>query len=153
MFLLFGFLHFQKAPFYSTIAVAVSGFILASSLSILFAGDYCLQLTRDGLRLKQGAADRFVRWADIKIIRIGWYATGYMRWTYPRQIFVNYRQQTKDQILMIYPGFFGVSVAKMVSNILPYCVDYPRLSQTMRADSEKNGVPLVKTNGTLSEIK
>jgi Bacterial PH domain len=129
---------FQKSPVMSALGIIFFGLSFSFSSFHLFTNSYRLEISEQGLMLSDFFQTRTIRWSDIKTIRIGWsWGDGY--WIpYEKRVFITYRKESRDTLQTIWPLFFGLSANRLVADMLPYCVDYPRLVETLLADS-KNG--------------
>ncbi|MEO6945983.1 MAG: hypothetical protein ABI146_07620 [Nitrobacter sp.] len=149
LFLLEGILHIEKRPITSTLMILFGILGLLFAIIVLLKNSYQLELTNDGLALKFGSNQRTVPWADIKTIRVGWFDTGSAHWLRSRRLFINYGKNAKNQIMTISPVMFGVSANALVDAMLPFCKDFPRLTNAMTADCKIGGAVLRDENGLL----
>jgi hypothetical protein len=129
---------FQKTPVMSTLMIAFFGLSFSFFSFHLFTNTYRLELSEQGLALGDFFQLRTIRWADIKTIRVGWSWGDGSSISYNKRLFITYRKESRDTLQTIWPLWFGISADQMVTTILPYCADYPRLIETLLADS-KNG--------------
>jgi Bacterial PH domain len=132
----------HDSPILSTIGFVfiVPGFIFF--VFHLFANRLRLEITDQGLTISQFFHARSIRWADIKDIRVGWTAAfDSISLPFNKRLFVHYRSSARDRSLTIWPVHFGISAGNMVQRMLPYCAQYPKLVETLIADS-KDGVTL-----------
>jgi hypothetical protein len=125
---------FQKSPVMSTLLIAFFGLSFSFLSFHLFTNSYRLEFSEQGLTLSDFFQTRIIRWADIKTIRVGWSWGDGSSIPFNKRLFITYRKESRDTLQTIWPLWFGMSADKMVSNILPYCADYPRLIETLRAD-------------------
>jgi hypothetical protein len=130
--------NFQKSPIISSFLIAF--FLLSwSFLSFhLFTNSYRLEISEQGLTLRDFFQIRTIRWADVKVIRVGWSWGDSFSIPFNKRLFITYRKESRDTLQTIWPLWFGMSADHMVITILPYCSDYPRLIETILQDS-KNG--------------
>jgi hypothetical protein len=129
---------FQKSPVISTFGIAFFGLGFSFFSFHLFTNTYRLEIGEQGLTLGDFFQIRTIRWADIKTIRVGWSWGDGASIPFNKRLFITYRKESRDTLQTIWPLWFGMSADKMVTKILPYCADYPRLIDTLLADS-KNG--------------
>ena len=125
---------FQKSPVMSTLLIAFFGLSFSFLSFHLFTNSYRLEFSEQGLTLSDFFQTRTIRWADIKTIRVGWSWGDGSSISFNKRLFITYRKESRDTLQTIWPLWFGMSADKMVTNILPYCADYPRLIETLRAD-------------------
>jgi hypothetical protein len=130
--------NFQKTPVTSTLMIAFFGLSFCFLSFHLFTNSYRLELSEQGLTLRDFFQTRTIRWADVKTIRVGWSWGDGSSIPYNKRLFITYRKESRDTLQTIWPLWFGMNADKMVTKILPYCADYPRLIETLLADS-KNG--------------
>jgi hypothetical protein len=137
LFILFHIWNFREAPVVSSLMIAFFGLSFSFLSFHLFTNSYRLEIGEQGLTPSDFFQTRTIRWADIKIIRAGWpWGDGSI--AFNKRLFITYRKERRDTLQTIWPLWLGMSADKMVTNIVPYCADYPRLIETLQADS-KNG--------------
>jgi hypothetical protein len=129
---------FQKSPVISTLGIILFGLSFSFFSFHLFTNSYRLEISEQGLTLSDFFQTRTIRWADIKTIRIGWSWGDGASLPYEKRLFITYRKESRDTLQTIWPLFFGINADRLVADMLPYCADYPRLVETLQADS-KNG--------------
>jgi hypothetical protein len=129
---------FQKSPVMSTFLIAFFGLSFSFLSFHLFTNSYRLEFSEQGLTLSDFFQTRAIRWADIKVIRAGWSWGDGSLIPFNKRLFITYRKESRDTLQTIWPLWFGMNADQMVTTILPYCADYPRLIETLRADL-KNG--------------
>jgi hypothetical protein len=128
---------FQKSPIMSTLLIAFFSLSFSFLSFHLFTNSYRLEISEQGLTLSDFFQTRTIRWADIKIIRVGWSWGDGSSIPFNKRLFITYRKESRDTLQTIWPLWFGMSADQMVTNILPYCADYPRLIETLLADQKK----------------
>src|SRR5437868_2218012 len=129
--------NFQKSPVMSTFLIAFFGLSFSFLSFHLFTSSYRLELSEHGLTLNDFFQTRTIRWADIKVIRVGWSWGDGSSIAFNKRLFITYRKESRDTLQTLWPLWFGMSADQMVTKILPYCADYPRLVETLLADSKK----------------
>ncbi|MEA2916476.1 MAG: hypothetical protein QOJ15_8557 [Bradyrhizobium sp.] len=129
---------FQKSPVISTFGIILFGLSFSFFSFHLFTNTYRLEISEQGLTLSDFFQTRTIRWADIKTIRVGWSWGDSASLPYEKRLFITYRKESRDTLQTIWPLFFGTNAKRLVADMLPYCADYPRLVETLLADS-KNG--------------
>jgi hypothetical protein len=129
---------FQNSPVMSAFVIAFLGLSFSFLSFHLFTNTYRLELSEQGLTLSDFFQTRTIRWADIKTIRTGWSWGDGFSIPLNKRLFITYRKESRDTLQTIWPLWFGMSADQMVTDILPYCADYPRLVETLLAD-QKNG--------------
>jgi hypothetical protein len=131
------FLIFEKSPFMATALTFFFGLGFSYLSFQLFTNRYRLEISETGLTLMDFFQTRTIRWADTKVIRVGWSWGDDYPVPFNKRLFVFYRKESRDRIETIWPLWFGMSADQMVTIILPYCVYYPRLVETLRGDSKQ----------------
>ena len=121
----------------STFVIAFLGISFSFLSFHLFTNTYRLELDDQGLTLSDFFQTRTIRWADIKTIRVGWSWGDGSSIRHNKRLFITYRKGSRDTLQTVWPLWFGMNADQMVANILPYCADYPRLVETLLADSKK----------------
>jgi hypothetical protein len=138
LMILFHIWNFQEAPVVSSLMIAFFGLSFSFLSFHLFTNSYRLEIGEQGLTLSDFFQTRTIRWADIKVIRVGWSWGDGSSIPFNKRLFITHRKESRDTLQTIWPLWFGMRADQMVANILPYCADYPRLIETLLADS-KNG--------------
>jgi Bacterial PH domain len=135
------FLGRNSNPITSSIAIFFFIFPLYFCAHHLVTNGYRLQITDRGLALTFFARTQVIPWADVKSIRVRWAAADGVSIPFNKRLFVNYRKDGRDRSLSIWPLFFNLSAQALVELMLPCCGEYPKLVETLRADS-KDGITL-----------
>jgi hypothetical protein len=135
------FLDHNNNPIISSIAIFFFIFPFYFFAHHLVTNGYRLEITDQGLALTFFARTQRIPWADVKSIRIGWVAADGASIPFNKRLFVYYRKDGSDRSLAIWPLFFNLNAQELVDLILPHCSGYPKLVETLRADS-KNGITL-----------
>jgi hypothetical protein len=136
LLILFQIWNFRKTPIMSSFVIFFFGIGLSFLSFHLFKDRYCLEISEEGLTLSDFFQTHAMRWADVKTIRVGWLWADGSSISFNKRLFVTYRKDGRDFFQTIWPLWFGISADQMVANILPYCADYPRLVETLLADSK-----------------
>ena len=135
------FLGRHNNPVISSIAIFFFIFPLYFSAHNLVTSGYRLEITDRGLALTFLARTQTILWTDIKTIHVGWVAADGAPLPFNKRLFVYHRKDGRDRSLAIWPLFFNVSAQELINLMIPYCSDYPKIVETLRADSI-NGVTL-----------
>jgi hypothetical protein len=107
----------------------------------LVTSGYRLEISDQGLALTFFGRTQTVLWADVTRIRVGWVAADGASLPFNKRLFVFFQRDGRDRSLTIWPLFFNIPPQELVDLILPYCSSYPKLVESLRADS-KTGVIL-----------
>jgi Bacterial PH domain len=132
------FWNFEKSPVMASLLTFFFGLGFSYLSFQLFTNRYRLEISETGLTIMDFFQTRTIRWADIKTIRAGWSCGDDYPIPFNKRLFVTYRKESRDRVETIWPLWFGMNADQMVTTILPFCANYPRLIETLRSDS-KNG--------------
>jgi hypothetical protein len=135
------FLNRHNNPIISSIAIFFFIFFFYCSAHLLVTNGYRLEINDQGLALTFFGRTQTILWVDVKTIRVGWVAADGASIPFNKRLFVYFRKDGCDRSLTIWPLFFNVSAKELVRFMLPYCSKYPKLVETLCADSE-DGVTL-----------